>query len=324
VRAVTEVVAPADDVAEVDERSRGRNDWADRLHALVQAGMILTSDLSLPSLLQRLVEVAREVIGARYAALGVFEGHRLTQFVTSGIDAETVARIGHRPEGRGLLGALLDHSAPIRLRRLKDDPRSVGFPLNHLAMESFLGVPLVSRGQSLGNLYLTDKQGAPEFSQDDEALAIMLGAQAAIAIENAQLFETASRAAALEERNRIGQALQDAVARVLFSVGLESTEAADIGKLLERVTPMSGPIPEDAVQQMANGLRRTIDGHEPIAERELQIIRLLAKGRSNRDIGHDLFLSENTIRYHIHKILQKLDVSHRIEIVRVAMERHLI
>ena len=308
----------------VARRSRARADWAGRLHALVEAGMVLTSDLSLSSLLQRLVEVAREVIGARYAALGVFEGHRLTQFITSGIDAETIERIGRLPEGRGLLGALLDQTSPIRLRRLKDDPRSVGFPRNHPAMESFLGVPLMSRGQSLGNLYLAEKQGAPEFSQDDEGLAIMLGAQAAIAIENARLFETASRAAALEERNRIGQALQDAVARVLFSVGLESTEAADIGKVLERVAPATGPIPEDAVQQMANGLRQTIDAHEPITERELQIIRLLAKGRSNRDIGQDLFLSENTIRYHIHKILQKLDVRHRIEIVRVAMERHLI
>lgn len=313
-----------EEVAEFEELAHLRAEWAGRLHALVQAGMVLTSDLSLPSLLQRLVDVAREVIGARYAALGVFEGHRLTRFVTSGIDAETVARIGDPPEGKGLLGALLVHNGPIRLRRLTDDPRAVGFPPNHPVMNSFLGVPLISHGSSVGNLYLTEKQGAPEFSQDDEALAITFGAQAAIAVENARLFEAASEASALKERNRIGQALQDAVARVLFNIGLESTEAADIGKLLDRLAPVSGPVPEDAARQMANGLRHTIAGEEPINERELQIIKLLAEGRSNKEIGEKLFLSENTIRYHIHKILQKLDVSRRIEIVRVAMERQLV
>jgi len=313
-----------EEVTELKERAHLRAEWAGRLHALVQAGMVLMSDLRLPSLLQRLVDVAREVIGAQYAALGVFEAHRITQFITSGIDADTVGRIGHPPEGKGLLGVLLDQKDAIRLRRLSDDPRSVGFPSNHPTMESFLGVPLISHGSSVGNLYLTEKEGAQEFSEDDEAVAIMFGALAAIAVENAQLFEAASEAAVLKERNRIGQALQDAVARVFFTIGLESTEAADVGKLLDRLAPMSGPVPEEAARQMANGLRHTIAGEEPINERELQVIKLLAEGRSNREIGEQLFLSENTIRYHIHKILQKLDVGHRIEIVRVAMERQLI
>lgn len=158
------------------------------LAALVEAGIAITSELSLDKVLQRIVDVARGVLRAHYAALGVVDAE-LKHFVFSGIDAETQARIGPLPVGRGILGALLREGKPLRLRDLTKDPRSVGFPPHHPPMRSFLGVPIISRGRVFGRLYLTEKQDADEFSEEDESLALSLAAQAAVAIENAYLFQ---------------------------------------------------------------------------------------------------------------------------------------
>jgi signal transduction histidine kinase len=181
-----------------------------RLRALVAAGVALTSELSLDGLLQRLVETAAALTGARYAALGVIdaEGSRLERFVTHGIDAETRAAMGELPRGRGILGALLRDATPLRLGDLADDPRSVGFPPNHPAMRSFLGVPILLRNSAFGNLYLTEKAGGQPFTSEDEELVTLLAAQAAVAIENARLYEAATRwSARLESLNEVGNAL---------------------------------------------------------------------------------------------------------------------
>ncbi|MBI2876527.1 MAG: GAF domain-containing protein [Candidatus Tectomicrobia bacterium] len=162
------------------------------LHALVEAGIAITSELSLDKVLQRIVDVARGVLHARYAALGVVaEGKaHLERFLFAGMDAETVERLGgHLPEGHGILGALLTEGRPLRLRDLTQDPRSVGFPPHHPPMRSFLGVPIISRGRIFGRLYFTEKEGAEEFSEEDESLAFSLASQAAVAIENAYLFQ---------------------------------------------------------------------------------------------------------------------------------------
>jgi len=166
-----------------------------RLRALLEATVALTSELSLESLLQRLVEVAAEITGARYAALGVIDesGSALERFVTTGIDAGTHDAIGDLPRGRGILGVLIRDAAPLRLHDLGADPRSVGFPPNHPPMRSFLGVPIVLRGVAFGNLYLTEKAGAEDFDETDEELVTLLAAQAAVAIENARLYESATR-----------------------------------------------------------------------------------------------------------------------------------
>ncbi|MBI3944666.1 MAG: GAF domain-containing protein [Armatimonadetes bacterium] len=160
------------------------------LRALVEAGIAITSELSLAELLQRIVDVGRGVVHARYAALGVVSenGASLTDFVASGMSEEEKAKIGHLPTGRGILGALLKEAKPLRLRDLTRDPRSSGFPPHHPKMRSFLGVPVVSRGRVFGRLYFTEKEGAPEFSEEDESLAASLASQAAAAIENARLF----------------------------------------------------------------------------------------------------------------------------------------
>ncbi|HEV8097894.1 MAG TPA: GAF domain-containing protein [Gaiellaceae bacterium] len=166
-----------------------------RLRALVQAGIVLASELSLDSLLQRLTELAAELTGARYAAMGVIDttGARLERFITHGIDDDTRAAIGDPPEGRGILGALITDAQPLRLHALGDDPRSVGFPANHPPMKSFLGVPVLLRGTAYGNLYLTDKDGGGDFTEEDQGLVELLAGQAAVSIENARLYESAMR-----------------------------------------------------------------------------------------------------------------------------------
>ena len=182
----------------------------DRLRILVDAGIALSSELSLDVLLQRLVETAAELTGAHYAALGVIDqtGTALERFLTTGIDADTHAAIGDLPKGRGILGVLIRESAPLRLANLADDPRSVGFPAHHPPMHTFLGVPILLRGVAYGNLYLTEKEGGGGFSDDDQEVIQLLAAQAAVAIENTRLYETSTRwMRHLESLNEIGDAL---------------------------------------------------------------------------------------------------------------------
>jgi signal transduction histidine kinase len=167
---------------------------ARRLRSFLDATLALTSELSLDSLLRKVVETAASLTGARYAALGVIDetGEALERFVTTGIDEDRHAAIGALPRGRGILGVLIHDAAPLRLRDLEQDPRSVGFPPGHPPMHSFLGVPILLRGVAYGNLYLTEKEGG-EFTVDDEELVTLLAAQAAVAIENARLYESATR-----------------------------------------------------------------------------------------------------------------------------------
>lgn len=157
--------------------------------ALVEAGLALGSALSLANVLQILADVARELVGARYAAIGVInaESTGLSDFITSGIPAEARARIGALPQGKGILGLLITDARPLRLRDLRDHPASVGVPANHPPMRSFMGVPVVAGGRVFGNLYVTEKIGADEFTEDDLGLLEVLATQAAVAIDNARL-----------------------------------------------------------------------------------------------------------------------------------------
>lgn len=166
-----------------------------RLESLVRAGIRIYAERELPSVLQQVVDSAREVIGARYAALGVLNlaGTGLDTFVTSGISAEEHARIGQLPQGHGVLGLLIRDPKPLRVADLTCHPNFYGFPPHHPHMRSFLGVPIIGRQGPIGNLYLTEKLGAPEFSAEDESIAVMLAAQAAVAVENVRLIEETQR-----------------------------------------------------------------------------------------------------------------------------------
>ena len=194
-----------------------------RLRALFAAGLAVTSELSLEAVLHRLVEAAAELTGARYGALGVIDagGGLLERFLTHGIDADTRAAIGSLPRGRGILGVLIREAEPLRLHDLGEDPRSVGFPPGHPPMRSFLGVPILLRGVSYGNLYLTEKQGGEDFTEEDEELVTLLAGQAAVAIENARLYEASTRwSRQLQSLQEVGNAL--------------ATET-DLGRLLDLV-----------------------------------------------------------------------------------------
>ncbi len=170
---------------------------AGRLWELIEAGVFLSEELDLRAVLARVVETAKDVIGSRYAALGVLneEGTGLSDFVFRGLSEDHRAKIGELPVGRGLLGALITDPRPVRLKDLSRDPRSVGFPSHHPPMNSFLGVPVRSKGKVFGNLYLTEKIGGVEFTEEDERLAVALAAQAGVAVENARLYE--------DERERV-------------------------------------------------------------------------------------------------------------------------
>ena len=182
----------------------------DRLRQLVDAGIALNSNLTLDGVLQRIVETAAALTGARYAALGVIDraGAGLEWFVTTGVDAETRERIGALPRGRGILGVLFDDPRPLRLHDLTADPRAVGFPPHHPPMRGFLGVPIMLRDVAYGNVYLCEKSDGSDFTLEDEDITRLLAAQAAVAIENARLYEGQARwLRQLESLNELGAEL---------------------------------------------------------------------------------------------------------------------
>jgi len=195
-----------------------------RLRHLLEANRVVVEHLELEQVLRHIVEAAASLVDARYAALGVIapDGH-LEQFIHVGISESDAQIIGHLPEGHGLLGAVVEAAAPIRLEHLHSDPRSSGFPAHHPDMDGFLGVPIRVRDQVYGNLYLTNRLDGP-FTQEDEDLITALAATAGIAIDNARLFaEQATVSAELglvEERNRIARDLHDHVIQRLFATGL--------------------------------------------------------------------------------------------------------
>ncbi|WP_343577334.1 GAF domain-containing protein [Mycobacterium sp.] len=181
-------------LAEVQDRIEKIVVGRDRLDGLVEAMLVVTSGLELDATLRRIVDTAIQLVDARYGALGVRgHAHDLVEFVYQGIDDETRALIGHLPQGRGVLGVLIDDPQPIRLNNIQQHSASVGFPPNHPPMRTFLGVPVKIRDEVFGNLYLTEKADGQPFSEDDEILAQALAAAAGIAIANSRLY-TQSRA----------------------------------------------------------------------------------------------------------------------------------
>jgi len=180
------------------------------LRRLLDAVMVVSSELSLPVILRRIVEMATDLVDARYGALGVLDPTRskLQEFITVGLDNDTVAAIGHVPAGHGILGLLIVEPKPLRLPDLTLHPDSYGFPPHHPPMTSFLGVPILLRGVTYGDLYLAEKADGGDFTEEDEDVIQLLAAQAAVAIENARLYESSTRwLRQLESVNEIGNAL---------------------------------------------------------------------------------------------------------------------
>ena len=197
------------------------------LRAVSDAVLSVAAQRSVEEVLQRLVESARELAGARYAALGTPDGAGgFSRFLTAGMSDELVAALGPLPRTHGMLGATLETAEPFRTPDIHDDPRFRGWwPRGHPDMRSFLGVPIVSADQVIGAFYLTEREGAPDFTAEDEELIRLLAAHAAIAITNARLYEQSRELSILSERNRLALELHDAVSQKLFGLVL-SAEAA--------------------------------------------------------------------------------------------------
>jgi len=197
------------------------------LHAINDAVLAMAAELRVEPILQRLVESARSLAGATYAALGIPDGEGgFAQFITTGMSDELMSAIGPLPRTHGLLAAMRRENEAYLTRDIRKDPRFEWWPPPHPRMKSFLGVPVLSKGQVIAAFYLTDKVGAEEFSEDDQAAIDMLAAHAAIAIENARLFERSRELSVVEERTRLARELHDSVSQTLFSMSLVADAAA--------------------------------------------------------------------------------------------------
>jgi signal transduction histidine kinase len=201
----------------------------DRLAALDEATRGIAGVLSLERVLQLICDRLRELVGAEYAALGMADSDgMLESFVTSGMGRTERERIGELPEGHGLLGVLIREGVSLRIPDIAADPRSHGFPPHHPDMTSFLGVSIMVKGRSVGDLYMTNKRGAREFSLADQELVEMFALHAGIAIENARLHEQVQRMAVVEERERIGKDLHDGIIQGIYGVGLSLEDVPDL------------------------------------------------------------------------------------------------
>ena len=218
---------------------------AELFHAVDAATRAVASVLSVDEVLQVIVDQVRPLVGAQYAALGIVDGRgQIERFITSGLSDEARARIGPPPRGHGFLGLIIRENRSFRIPDINNDPRRHGFPPHHPPMTSFLGVPVSVKGRSIGNLYLTNKDDAAEFTANDQLLVETFARHAAIAIENARLHDQVHRLAIVDERERIGQDLHDGIIQSIYAVGLS----------LEDVPELIAEDPDEVVQRVERAI----------------------------------------------------------------------
>jgi signal transduction histidine kinase len=250
---------------------------ATALAAVDDAARAISSVLGIEEVLQLIVDRVRALVDARYAALGIVgvDG-RIERFITAGIDVETRRAIGPLPTGRGLLGLIIREGRSYRIPAIAGHPDSSGFPRNHPPMTSFLGVPVMAHGVSVGNLYLTDKRGAAEFSVGDLRLVELLARHAGIAIDNARLHAQAGRLAVAEERDRIGRDLHDGIIQSLYGVGLS---LEDMPELMVEAPDEAAERVDTAIESInlaIRDIRNFIYGLRPEAVDGTQVVAGLA------------------------------------------------
>lgn len=221
-----------------------REQLEERLAALHRASLELVRDLSLENVLERIIHLAREQAGARYAALGVMdESGKLIQFIPVGMTQEEIKKLGDRPVGKGLIGALHQEGHTIRIPEISEDSRSVGFPPHHPAMHSFLGVPILLGNRLLGKIYLTDKEDHFEFTEEDERVIETLTTYAAVAINNARLYESLqNRDLALTERNEDLALINDMAASLASSLEVDEILDQTLDRVMSRLNVEAGEI----------------------------------------------------------------------------------
>lgn len=268
-----------------------------QLQAVNEAIGAISSHLETDTVLQRIVDSARDVVDAQYGALGVSDDSgRILQFITSGITMDQRKAIGPLPQGHGLLGALIREATPIRLADIQMDPRSSGFPPNHPPMKSLLGVPILYQGKAIGDLYMADKNGAGEFSDEDQELLVLLGGHAAVAISNARLYEEAR--SSRDELRVLNQGLEAEVAQRTRQIELQSREMTKrILQAQEEERKRIARELHDETAQALSTLLINIDllelqlpPSEPRLQTGLERLRVLAKRTldGTRALSHDL------------------------------------
>jgi signal transduction histidine kinase len=251
--------------------------------------MAIGTDLDLPIVLERIVTTARDLVDARYAALGVLDRERtgLSEFITVGLTDEERATIGDLPKGHGILGLLIVDPKPLRLPDLHAHPDSFGFPPGHPPMTSFLGVPLYVRGEVFGNLYLTDKQDGGGFSDIDEELAMSLAAAAAVAIDNARLHEQSQELSILSDRERIAHDLHDTVIQRLVGTGLVlqgTVRLVDRPEAVERIERVVDDL-DETVRHLRSAIFELDTHRAPGRSVRLEVVQLAAE--AGRGLGFD-------------------------------------
>ncbi len=250
---------------------------ATALAAVDEAARAISSVLGIEEVLQLIVDRVRGLVDARYAALGIvgIDG-RIERFITAGLDPHVRRSIGALPTGRGLLGLIIREARSFRIPSIADHADSSGFPPNHPPMTSFLGVPVMAHGISVGNLYLTDKRGSAEFSAADLRLVELFARHAGIAIDNARLHAQAGRLAVAEERDRIGRDLHDGIIQSLYAVGLSLEDVPDI--MIESPDEAVARL-DDAIESInlaIRDIRNFIYGLRPEADDGTQVVAGLA------------------------------------------------
>ena len=265
-------------------------DPIDRFFPLLPSLTAIGSEMDLSAVLQRIVELAVELVDARYGALGVIDesGQGLSEFITVGMEDDQVERMTNEPRGDGVLGVLIVDPKPLRLRDIGHHPESYGFPDAHPVMRSFLGVPVHVRDSVFGNLYMTDKMGADEFTDEDEQLLVALAAAAGVAIDNVRLHARVAELALLEDRERIARDLHDTVIQRIFATGLSLRAAVE---LAERDPAATADRIDGAIEDLdgtVRQIRSVIFGLARSRPDEALAVRIEETARAARDmLGFD-------------------------------------
>ncbi len=235
------------------------------VQALDQAVRGISGDLDLDRVLQHIVDRVRELVDAEYAALGIVDREGMIErFITSGMSDEQRARIGNLPRGHGLLGLIIRDQRAVRIPEISAHPESYGFPDHHPPMSSFLGMPITNRGIAVGRLYLTNKQGASEFSEADQALVEVFALHAGIAIDNARLHEQVRRLAVVDERERISRDLHDSVIQAIYAQTLALDDVPEIAASDPAEASRRVDAAIDALHAVIRDIRNFIFGLRPV------------------------------------------------------------